>query len=198
MSRGEMEGGQRPNWAENRERVFGGEKGRKKKKRKEVKEGQRKNVLERHKHGEKTPEAEIDSVLGSLQRRDEGDFEMKATNNYIEWLTARLTEKEFDFTKEKFGEFEKITSSVKAGGGGRQTSRNSRARTHLITGIRRKSEQDREASPNEVEVMKKLEKSIRKHLENWRVIISANDALKTHPELISEEVLSRMVCLEEK
>lgn len=157
--------------------------------RKEIKKGQTKNSLERHDHGEKTPEEEIETVLRSLKNERE-------ISEYIDWLTERMTEKEFDFSKESFSEFEKITSSVKAGGAGRQTARNSRARTHEITGIRRKSEQSREAFPNEVVVMKKLDKSVRRHLENWRVIINANQALKEHPELIGEEVLSRIVGLE--
>lgn len=160
--------------------------------RREIKKGQQKNILKRHEHGEKTPEEEIDSVLRSLKRRDGNDLEMKATNKYIDWLTERMTEKEFDFEKESFSDFEMMTASVRAGGSGRQTAKNSRARTHLITGIRAKSEQDRKAYPNEEAVMKKLEGRIKKHLNNWRVIISANQDLREYPELIGEEVLSRM------
>jgi len=179
-----------------KERDFGGDKGRKRRKRKEVASGQAKNSLVRHEHGEKTPEAEIKWVLGSVMRRDEGNLEMLETKKYISWLMEKLTVVDTDFTKEIYGEFEKLTASVKAGGGGRQTSRNSRARTHLITGIREKSEKDRKAHPNELMVMKKLEESIKKHIDNWRIVLKADPRFDKNFVLLDEKVLETMAELE--
>lgn len=181
-----------------KERDFGGDFGRKKKKSKESKDGQLRNSLERHDHGEKTPEAEISSVLRFVMKKDLEDTEMRATKEYINWLKNRLEEDLFDISLEKFGEFEKLTASVKAGGGGRQTSRNSRARTHLITGIREKSEKDRKAYPNEMDVMNKIGLSIKRHLENWRIVIKADSRFKDSLGSLEDKVLEMMVDLEKK
>ena len=196
MSSDELEGGQRPNWAsKNKDKIFGG-RGRKKKKFKEGKIGQTKNALERHAHGEKTPEEEIGFVLASVKRRDGESLEMAETNKYIKWLKERLMEKEFDFGKEKFSEFEKITASVGAGGAGRQTARNARARRHLITSLRVTAEQDRKGFPNEEIVMKKLEKKVRRHLGNWRIVLGDGLTQPTRgTELggqVGEEVMKRI------
>ncbi len=174
------------------ERDFGGEKGRKKKKQKEVKLGQDKNALERTDHGEKTPESEIASVLSYILRQDKGDVNMPATADYIKWLEERMTEKEFTFSNESFSDFEQITSSVGAGGAGRQTARNARARRHIVTGIRATAEESRKALPNEKLVMEKLEKRVKRHLENWRLVLSVSGVS------LESQVLDRIAKLDKK
>lgn len=100
---------------------YGGRQGKQTRKaqRKAEKEAQLINALGERENGEQTPVEEINSVLSSLMRRDSNDLDLTETKNYITWLTARLIEKELDFSKEKFGDFEKITPSVGAGGAGR-------------------------------------------------------------------------------
>ena len=179
---------------------YGGRQGKQTRKaqRKAEKEAQLINALGERENGEQTPVEEINSVLSSLMRRDSNDLDLTETKNYITWLTARLIEKELDFSKEKFGDFEKITPSVGAGGAGRQTSRNSRARTHLITGIREKSEKDRKSYPNEIKVMEKLKKSLERHIDNWRAVLKTDPRFSKNYVLLDEKILEMMAELEKK
>lgn len=170
------------------ERDFGADHGRKKKKHHEAKVGQQLNALEKHDHGEKTPTEEVDTVLRFVQRRDEGDLNMKEFAKYVSWLEVSLNSQEIDIYKENLSEFEKLTASVKAGGGGRQTSRNARARTHLVTGIRATAEKSRQAYPNEEIVMNKLKERVERHLNNWKRILSGTNDTRNLEEIVLDRL----------
>lgn len=155
-------------------RVFGtGEKGgRRKKKSAEVKVGQKINAAERHGSSEKTPSGEIADVINYLIKVDENDPSLTAMSKYLDWLTANIAKPEkYIQVDDEYDIWVGYTASVKAGGGGRQTSNNARRRTHLITGITAEWEKSRKADPNQIKVMKLLRERIVKHLNNWRQIL---------------------------
>src|SRR3989339_678438 len=151
-------------------------------------------------NSDKSPAAEVQDVLEYIKSQDAGSVEMKCTTQYLGWLKENIHDPDDLVINEgEMSNWEKLTASVKAGGGGRQTSRNARARTHLMTGIRASAEEFRQAYPNETIVMNKIRERLQKHLKNWKVILSASqtdeDRLKQAPVdtgMLEEEVLKRL------
>lgn len=122
--------------------------------------------------GEKAPVAEIQKVIDYVNSVDEGSVEMKQLSRYIDWLKTNINSIE-DLTvdKSEVGEMEKMTATLGAGGGGKDTSRNARRGTHLLTGIKEKSQDDRGAERNIDDVMKKITETLQVHLRNWKTIM---------------------------
>lgn len=158
----------------------------------EAREGMLANATERHEHGEKSPQAEIDSVLRFLAKQDRDNPDMPALTEYLDWLKSNVASSEVRLKEEEFGKWEQMTASVHAGGSGRQTSRNARARTHLITGIRATSEESRQGAPNEKIVMDKLKQRLNSHLKNWRTVLTSGKEKKLNLESLEEKVLGRI------
>lgn len=171
-----------------------GSGGRRKSKRVEGTIGQKKNAAERRENAQKSPAAEVNEVLTYLAKQDEDDAEMTALTEYLKWLgrhinnpgTVQINE------GEEYGKWELFTASVHAGGSGRQTSKNARARTHLVTGIRASAEKARQAGPNEVLVMKKLRGKLIVHVNNWRKLLMVNPSETVASDALETNVLSRL------
>ncbi|MBI3282696.1 hypothetical protein HYZ70_01305, partial [Candidatus Curtissbacteria bacterium] len=115
--------------------VFG-EKGRRKKKQAEGKAGQLAHRQEARSGGERSPVDEVNDVLR---------YVAPDPSTYIKWVEKNINLPKIELSEEEMSNWEKFTASVHAGGSGRQTSRNARARTHLVTGIRARSEVGRKA-----------------------------------------------------
>ena len=170
-------------------RVFGGQRGRRKKKIAEAKVRQIINAAERHDRSEKSPKDEITDVIRYLVKQDEKDTTLSATTKYIEWLTSNIDQPDIYIpVEQEFGNWIGYTASVKAGGGGRQTSNNARRRTHLITGITAEWEKSIKADPNQIKVMKLLRYRIVKHLNNWRQILFLQPGQKVTDSQIQSEI----------
>jgi len=138
----------------------------------DMRKGQLQNAAERSDNDEKSPVDEVQDVLDYINKMDESNVEMKNFTRYLDWLKANINAIDDLVVKESdMSSWEQMTASVHAGGGGRQTSRNARARTHLITGIRASAEKDRKATPNEHIVMEKIEMKLKRHLQNWKVLM---------------------------
>lgn len=164
---------------------FGSERGRKSKKLAEARVGQRVNASERHESSQKTPSNEIADVIKYIVKKDEKDPNLTAMSNYLEWLTKNITQPEnYIQIDQEFENWIGYTASVKAGGGGRQTSNNARRRTHSITGITAEWEKSRKADPNQEKVMKLLKERITKHLMNWRQVL-----MLRHDQVVSQNIL---------
>lgn len=170
-------------------KVFGSEHGRRKKKGAEAKEGQRINAAERHDRSEKSPKDEIADVVRYLIKQDGNDQNLSATSKYIEWLTSSIDQPDiYTPIEQEFGNWIGYTASVKAGGGGRQTSNNARRRTHLITGITAEWEKSRKADPNQEQVMRLVKERIITHLHNWRQILFLQPGQKVSDGQIQTEI----------
>lgn len=154
----------------------------------DAKKNQLKNVAKTRKEGEKSPVDEVQEVVDYVTRQDEGSAERKNLTRYIEWLKTNFGEVDGLDIEDEMGNWEQMTASVKAGGGGRQTSRNARARTHLITGIRATAEESRQGAPNEEIVMKKIIERLRQHLNNWRTLMLASQSAEDRKKSVSVEL----------
>lgn len=174
--------------------VFG-EKGRQKKKLAEGKSGQLAHRQEARSGGEKSPTEEVNNVLSYIATRDEGKNDMPALTTYLKWVERNIDSKEIELQEAEMSNWEKFTASVHAGGSGRQTSRNARARTHLITGIRERSEIGRKAFECERDVMEKIKTRLETHLANLRILIDAKKGEKVDVSKLEEDILSRITKL---
>jgi|CXWL01.1.fsa_nt_gi hypothetical protein len=171
-----------------------GSRGRRKSKLAEGKIGQKKNAAERKENDQKSPASEINDVLRYLAKQDKDDAGMTALTEYLEWLGRFINSPESVWINEEdeCGKWEKFTASVHAGGSGRQTSKNARARTHLITGIRASAQKDKQAGPNQVLVMGKLRRKLIVHVNNWRKLMMVNPEEKITPDGLETNVLTRL------
>lgn len=164
-----------------KKRTVFGEKGRLKKKQVEGKAGQFTHRQEARAHGEKSPVDEVNDVLRYVT-----DFP-----SYVKWVEKNINLPEIEPLETEMGNWEKFTASVHAGGSGRQTSRNGRARTHLITGIRARSEVGRRAFECEADVMAKIKARLETHLANIRILIGVKRDEKIGFSKLEEEILTR-------
>ena len=171
-----------------------GSMGRRKSKRAEGATGQKENAANRRENAQKPPAAEVNDVLEHLARQDENDAGMTVLTEYLKWLGRYINNPESVQINEEdeCGKWEKFTASVHAGGSGRQTSRNARARTHLITGIRASAQKDKQAEPNQVLVMDKLRRKLIVHVNNWRKLMMVNPEGKITPDVLESNVLGRL------
>lgn len=165
-----------------------GSEGRQKSKGSESRRGQQEGLKYKRERGERSPVDEVSSVIRYLFTQD-----VKLVDRYIDWLAENINEPEDPkMSQTDLSNWEQFTASVKAGGGGRQTSRNARARTHLLTGIRAAAEESRQGEPNEEAVMEKLRLRLIRHLNNWRVVLELKNEEGIARERLEEEVLERM------
>lgn len=171
-----------------------GSAGRQKSKSAEGAIGQKSNAVDRRENAQKSPVAEVNGILTYLAKQDEGDAGMPALTEYLKWLGRYIDNPETVQINEgeECGKWELFTASVHAGGSGRQTSKNARARTHLITGIRASAEKARQAGPNEALVMKKLRGKLVIHVNNWRKLLMVNPSETVTPDVLETNVLARL------
>lgn len=165
----------------------------------EAKKNQLKNKTEDREGAEKSPVDEIQDVIDYVNGEDAGSVEMKNLSRYIDWLKANINSIDsLVVDKSEIGPMEKMTATLGAGGGGKDTSRNARRGTHLLTGIVVKSQDDRRAEPNIQEVIDKIKGKLQTHLRNWVTIMEVtrtqDDREKKKPidlKKLEEEVLTR-------
>ncbi|KKT41355.1 MAG: hypothetical protein UW64_C0023G0016 [Microgenomates group bacterium GW2011_GWC1_44_37] len=159
------------------------------------------NKINTSEGGEKSPIAEVQDVIDYVNKADQGSTEMKHLLRYIEWLKANINSiDELMVDKSEVGEMEKMTATLGAGGGGKDTSNNARRGTHLITGITAKSQDDRRAEGNVDDVLDKIKKALQVHLRNWITIMvvtqTQKERVKKSPidlSKLEEEVLKKAV-----
>ncbi len=138
----------------------------------EMKLNQLKNVVIEGESGKKTPEKDITDVLLFIKNLDEGDPGMKNLERYIAWVKKNINSiDDLVVEQNEISKLETMTAHLGAGGGGKDTSNNARAATHLLTGIRERSQDERKATGNIISVKEKIREELQQHLRNWRLIM---------------------------
>src|SRR3989344_6664767 len=171
-----------------------GSKGRRIHKGSEARLGQVDNAMDRRENDEKSPADEVDSILRYLSEQDGENPSVPGLTKYLDWLMQYINNPDsMRITNDECGKWEQFTASVHAGGSGRQTSRNARARIHLITGIGASAEESRKAMPNQELVMEKLRVKLVTHVSNWRKLMRLNAGEIVNKADLDSAVLNRLV-----
>ena len=174
-------------------RVFGSE-GRGKKKAVEAHEGMVKNRLHRREGGDKSPMSEVMSTMVYLAGKDKEEKEMETLKRYISFVKASIDDpRSLAVSEDDCSDWERLTPSVAAGGGGKDTSRNGRARTHVLTGIRTMADKRLEggaATQNEEAVMEKMKQKLEKHVKNLRMVMGFKPGEVADPDKLEEQILT--------
>ncbi len=169
------------------------------KKAEEMRQNRAVKAIHKGENSEKSPVDDVSEVLSYINKMDEDSVDMKNLTKYISWLKKNINAIE-DLVLEdnEIGEMEKMTPTLGAGGGGKDTSNNARAATHSLTGKRETAQDYRDAYHNEIDVKNKMKKSLQTHLRNWVVIMQAlqSDKERTDKKSIDfnrleDEVLRR-------
>jgi len=165
----------------------------------EMRDNQLQRKLDQSEHGEKTPAKDIEDVIADVMEMDNGDVDMKHLFKYIGWLKANINSiDDLVIPKEEIVNMEMMTATLGAGGGGKDTSNNARAATHLYTGMRIKSQDDRRAQGNVEDLKEKFTARLKHHLGNWKIVMGIGQTEKERKEKapfdldkVEDEVLER-------
>lgn len=124
--------------------------------------------------GKRSPLQEVENILIPFVKEQESDFNSDSLKVYLDWIEKNINNLEIIPNESEFGIFEKMTPHLGAGGGGKDTSNNARARTHIPTGIRIGAHKEgRGAEANEQAVMRKFGPKLNEHVNNWRIVIAS-------------------------